>query len=433
MKIYGKTAESTIANAFEAAKETYAAYGVDVEKALEKFKDISVSINCWQGDDVTGLEAAAGGVSGGIMATGNYPYKATTGDQLRGDLDKALSLLPGKHKVNIHASYAELEGAKVDRDEYDTVHFSKWIEWAKSSGIGLDFNPTTFGHPKAVGELTLSNPDSAIRKFWIDHVKQSRKIAEDIGRELGQVCVNNVWVQDGLKDFPADRFYYRSLLKDSLDQVFAVKRDPSLMLDGVESKVFGVGAESYTVGSHEFYMSYLGHAQAGLYPDLMLTMDMGHYHPTETINDKLSSVLLFSKNVLLHVSRPVRWDSDHVVVYTDDLNDVMRELARMDAYNRTFIALDFFDGSINRIGAWAIGTRATLKSILGSLLEPSALLKEVELSGDFTTRLALTDEFRVLPVEAVWNMYCLRNNIPTGTTWLEEIKNYERDILSKRG
>ncbi len=425
--------EQTIKAAYEAARDTLREYGVDAEAALKKLDEIPVSLHCWQGDDVTGLEAEAGGVSGGILSTGNYPGKARNGDELRADLSKALSLLPGPHKVNLHASYAELAGEKVDRDAYELRHFARFVDWAKEKGIGLDFNPTYFGHPKAADNLTLSHPDKGIRAFWIEHGKTSRRIAAGMGKALGQTCVTNLWIPDGMKDFTADRLAHRARLKDSLDEVYKEKFSPRETLDSVECKLFGIGTESFVVGSHEFYMGYLGYAHKNGFEDLMLTLDMGHFHPTEQVSDKLSSLLLFSKEILLHLSRGVRWDSDHVIVFSDEITEVMRELVRADALDRTHIALDFFDGSINRVTAWVVGARAARRALLAALLEPTARLKELELAQNFGDRLALMDEARTLPVAAVWNEYCRRKNLPgQATQWLSDVADYEKNVLSKR-
>ncbi|MHB8963403.1 MAG: L-rhamnose isomerase [Saccharofermentanales bacterium] len=421
-----------INNSYEAAKELFAAYGINTDDVLKKMDTIQISMHCWQGDDVTGLEQDAGGTSGGIMATGNYPGKARTGEELRADLETAMSLLPGKQRVNVHASYAELGSEKIDRDRYETRHFRKWIEWAVDNGIGLDFNPSCFGHPMAADNLTLSNPDEKIRRFWINHVKASRRIAADMGRACGSPCITNIWIPDGMKDLTPNRLLYRSILKDSLDEILQEKMDPNLYKEGLECKLFGIGSESYVVGSHEFYMGYAGHAKAKGNEDLMLTLDMGHFHPTETIADKISSLLLFNRELLVHVSRGVRWDSDHVVISNEDVQEVVREIKRADAFGRVHLALDFFDASINRISAWVIGTRATQKAILGALLEPTELLRKAEAEGNFADRLAMMDEFRNLPAGAVWNKYCLDNQVPAGTDWLEAVHAYEEAVLSKR-
>ena len=418
--------------AYEAAKVTYAGYGVDTDAVLKEMDSVSISLHCWQGDDVTGLEQDSGGTSGGIMTTGNHPGKARTGDELRADLDMAMSLLPGKQRVNIHASYAELDGEKTDRDRYETRHYSKWIRWAVDRGIGLDFNPSCFGHPMASGDMTLSSPDEKVRRFWIDHVKACRNIATDMGRACKSPCITNIWIPDGMKDLTPNRMMYRSILKKSLDEILSEKKDPKFCKESLECKLFGIGSESFVVGSHEFYMGYIGDAKASGNDDLMITLDMGHFHPTETIADKISSLLLFNKEILVHVSRGIRWDSDHVVISNEDVQEVMREIKRADAFGRVHLALDFFDASINRISAWVVGSRATQKAILGALLEPTQLLKDAEDKGDYGSRLALSDDFRALPLGAVWNKYCIDNRVPAGTDWLEAVGEYEKNVLMKR-
>lgn len=423
---------NVVKQAYEAAVATYASYGVDVAAALEKMKQIEVSVHCWQGDDVTGLEAVGGGTSGGILSTGSFGGKPRTGDELRADIDKALSLLPGKLRLNLHACYAELNGEAVDRDRYETRHFQNWIDWAKHRGIALDFNATCFGHPMAADNLTLSHPDEKIRRFWIDHVKAVRKIAADMGRELGCTVVNNIWVPDGMKDMPADRTRFRALLKASLDEILAVQYPAEYLVDAVECKLFGIGVESYTVGSHEFYMGYAAHQHKLGNEGLLLTLDMGHFHPTETIADKVSSLLLFNPAVLVHVSRPVKWDSDHVVISDESLLELMREIKRTDAFDRVYLATDFFDGSINRITAWTVGLRATQKAVLAALLEPTDLIKKAEAEGDYATRLALMEEFRNLPAMAVYNQFCLDQGVPAGSDYLPEIYAYTQDVLRKR-
>jgi len=411
--------------AYSLAQEHYAAMGVDTEAAMAKLATIPISLHCWQGDDVGGFENTGEGLSGGIAVTGNYPGRARTPDELRADLDMALSLIPGKHRLNLHAFYGEFGGKKVGRDEITPEHFSNWIAWAKANGMGMDFNPTCFAHPKAADGFTLSHADQGIRDFWVEHCVRSREISAVMGRELGSPCVMNVWVPDGYKDTPVDRVSPRQRLAESLDRVFAKAQDPAHMLDAVECKLFGIGSESYVVGSHEFYMGYAVKNQK------LLCLDAGHFHPTETIADKLGSALMFVPEILLHVSRGVRWDSDHVVTLDDALQSISSALVRDDLLSRTHIGLDFFDASINRIAAWAIGTRNTLKSLLIALLEPAAL-KEAEASGDLTTRLALMEELKGMPWGAVWDQYCEKQGVPSGTAWLAETKRYEAEVLSKR-
>lgn len=416
-----------INQAYEAARDIYAQYGVDTEKVMEELRSIPISLHCWQGDDVSGFESSEGLSGGGIMATGNYPGRARNGSELRQDLDKALSLIPGKHRVNLHAIYAETGGKAVGRDELSFEHFENWVAWAREKEIGLDFNPTFFSHPLADSGYTLANPDEQIRRFWIEHGKRSREIAAKIGEELKTPCVNNVWIPDGSKDIPADRITKRRLLKEALDEIFTQKFSKDYLVDAVESKLFGIGSESYVVGSHEFYMGYVFSN-----PDVILCLDAGHFHPTENIYDKISSVLTFKDKLLLHVSRGVRWDSDHVVLFNDDTRAIMQEIRRIGAFGRVIIALDFFDASINRITAWVTGTRAVLKAILFALLEPTPLLVEAENSGNFGNRLALMEEFGGLPFAAVWNQYCQMNNVPVGTAWLDEVKSYEDTVLTFR-
>lgn len=421
-----------IQKSYEAASARYALYGVDTEEALKQMKEIPISLHCWQGDDVTGLEGASGGTSGGILSTGQYPGKARNGEELRADIDQALRLLPGKQRLNLHASYAEKGEEKVDRDAYETRHFARWIEWADERNIAIDFNPTCFGHPLAADNLTLAHPDENIRRFWINHCKACRKIAADMGKKLGKPAINNIWIPDGMKDMPADRMYYRQLLRDSLDEILSESYPADYLIDAVESKLFGVGVESYTVGSHEFYMEYVAHAQAKGCKNLILTLDMGHFHPTETIADKISSLLLFQDKLLVHISRGVKWDSDHVVISDEAVFDVMREIKRADGFNRVFLATDFFDGSINRVAAWVIGVRAAQKAVLAALLEPTRMMKEAEMSANYTERLALMEEARSLPYTAVWDKFCLDERVPTGLDWLEDVMAYEREVLSKR-
>jgi L-rhamnose isomerase len=415
----------SITQSYTSAQTRYGEIGVDTEAAMAALARIPVSLHCWQGDDVGGFENTIESLSGGIAVTGNYPGKARTPDELRADLDKALSLIPGKHRLNLHAFYGEFGGKHVDRNEIEPSHFSGWIDWAKSQGMGMDFNPTCFSHPKAADGFTLSHPDKEIRNFWIEHCMASREIGAAMGKALGTPTVTNVWIPDGYKDTPVDRLSPRLRLADSLDQVFAKHHAPEHHLDAVECKLFGIGSESYVVGSHEFYMGYAIKNQK------LLCLDAGHFHPTEGIADKLSSVLMYVPEVLLHVSRGVRWDSDHVVTLDDALQSIAHELVRNKLLSRTHIGLDFFDASINRIAAWTIGTRNTLKALLIALLEPPAL-KEAEQSGDLTTRLALMEEAKSLPWGAVWDAYCESQNVPAGQAWLADVKHYENTVLTRR-
>ncbi len=410
---------------YSSAKAHYSEFGVDTEAAMAALARIPISLHCWQGDDVGGFENNGEGLSGGIAVTGNYPGKARTPDELRSDLDKALSLIPGKHRLNLHAFYGEFGGKKIDRNEIEPKHFQGWIDWAKANGMGMDFNPTCFAHPKAADGFTLSHAKKAIRDFWIEHCIRSREIGAAIGKALGSTTVTNVWIPDGFKYTPVDRLAPRQRLEDSLDKVFANKLNPKHHLDAVECKLFGIGSESYVVGSHEFYMGYAIKNQK------VLCLDAGHFHPTEGIADKLSSVLMFVPEILLHVSRGVRWDSDHVVTLDDALQSIAAELVRNKLLPRTHIGLDFFDASINRIAAWTIGTRNTLKALLIALLEPPAL-REAEKSGDLTARLALMEDAKALPWGAVWDAYCESQNVPAGAKWLDEVKAYESAVLSKR-
>ncbi|QGU96244.1 L-rhamnose isomerase [Clostridium bovifaecis] len=411
---------------YRIAKEKYAALGVDTEAVLKKLDSIPISIHCWQGDDVKGFENPEGELTGGIQATGNYPGAAKSPEQLRSDLEKAFSLIPGAKRLNLHAIYLETNGEKVERDEIEPKHFENWVRWAKAQQIGLDFNPTIFSHPKADDGLTLSHPDEEIRNFWIEHVKRSRKISEYFGKELGTPSIMNVWIPDGFKDVPADKLGPRQRLKDSLDKALEEKIDRKYHIDAVESKVFGIGAESYTVGSHEFYAGY------AIANDLALCLDAGHFHPTEVISDKISSVSLFVKDILLHVSRPVRWDSDHVVILDDELMAIAKEIIGNGLTDRVHIGLDFFDASINRIAAWVIGTRNMFKALTIALLQPTETLKNAEVEFDFTTRLAMLEELKSYPWQAVWDYYCYTKDVPVGMEWLKEVKKYEKTVLLNR-
>ncbi len=419
--------DKNIGKSFELAKEQYAAIGVDVDRALKTLKTIPISLHCWQGDDVGGFESDAGLTGGGIQATGNYPGKARTAQQLRADIDKAMSLIPGKHRLNLHALYAEHKGKVADRDEITPDLFAGWIDWAKKKKIGMDFNPSFFSHPKAADGFTLASRDKGIRNFWIEHGKICRRIGAAFGKTLGTPCVTNVWIPDGMKDTPVDRKGPREILEKSLDEVFKEKIDPKLSLDAVEGKLFGIGSESYTVGSHEFYLGY------AVRNDKLVCLDAGHYHPTESMADKISSVMCHLNEILLHVSRGVRWDSDHVVTLGDDLLAIAQEIVRGDYLKRVHIGLDFFDASINRIAAWVIGTRSMLKALLIALLEPTNKLRELENAGDYTARLAMMEELKTMPFGAVWDWYCVEQEVPVGMGWMDEVKGYEKSVLAKRG
>lgn len=416
---------SVIEKKYEEAKQRYQELGVDAEKALAQLKDTKISMHCWQGDDVTGFLNPDGELTGGIVSTGDYPGRARTPEELRQDIDKALSLIPGKHKLNLHAMYVDAD-EEVDLNEIEPKHFKRWVDWAKEKEIGLDFNPTFFNHPMFKDGYTLAHPDKEVRYFWIEHGKRSRKISEYFGRELGQKSYNNFWVPDGMKDNPIDRLSPRKRLMESYDDIFSEEVDPELTEDTVESKLFGIGAEAYTVGSHEFYMGY------GISRNKTVLMDAGHYHPTEVISNKISALALFSENLMLHVSRPVRWDSDHVIIMDDELQDIMREIVRNDLLERTAIGLDFFDATINRIAAWVVGVRNAQKALLKALLDPVSELKEAELNFDFTKRLVLTEELKDLPYADVWNYFCLKNNVPVGLAWYDEVKEYEKEVLANR-
>lgn len=415
-----------IERSFALASERYAALGVDVERAMKQLSKIPVSLHCWQGDDVGGFERAGQELGGGLAVTGNYPGKARTPDELRADLDKALSLIPGKHRLNLHAFYAETGGKKVERNELEPAHFANWIQWAKQQRLGMDFNPTFFAHPKASDGFTLSHKDKEIRQFWIEHGIACREIGASIGKSLGKTCVTNFWIPDGYKDTPVDRRGPRQRLVESLDQVFTRQIERRHSLDAVECKLFGLGSESYVVGSHEFYLGY------AIKNGKLVCLDAGHFHPTEVISDKISAVLTWVEEILLHVSRGVRWDSDHVVTLTDELQAIAQEVVRGGYLGRVHVGLDFFDASINRVAAWVIGTRSMIKALLMALLEPMDLLRRLEAEGDYTGRLALLEELKTLPFGAVWDFYCLKAGVPVGEDWLDEVRCYERDVLSRR-
>ena len=414
--------EQNIRKAYELAVERYADIGIDVEKVMEQLQGVQLSLHCWQADDVTGFEST-GELTGGIQATGNYPGKARNIDELRADVLKAASLIPGKHRLNLHEIYGDFGGKFVDRDQVEPAHFESWIQWAAENGMKLDFNSTSFSHPKS-GDLSLANPDEGIRSFWIEHTKRCRAVAEEMGKRQGDPCIMNLWVHDGSKDITVNRMKYRALLKDSLDQIFATEYKN--MKDCIESKVFGIGLESYTVGSNDFYIGYAAQNQK------IITLDTGHFHPTESVADKVSSMLLYVSELMLHVSRPVRWDSDHVTIMNDETLDLCKEIVRCDALNRVHVGLDYFDASINRIGAYVIGSRATQKCLLQALLEPLHLLREYEANGQGFERLALLEECKSLPWNAVWDMFCLKNNVPVGESFIAEVQKYEAEVTSKR-
>ncbi|MCR5484492.1 MAG: L-rhamnose isomerase [Clostridiales bacterium] len=407
------------------AKEKYSRLGVDAEKAIEALSKVKISIHCWQGDDVKGFECSDGELSGGIAATGNYPGRAKNFEELTADIDKLLSLVPGKHKINVHAIYAVTD-EPVERNKLEPKHFEKWVEFAKKRGLGLDINPTLFSHPMASSGLTLSSPDENIRRFWIEHCIAMRRVGEYFGRELGIPCMNNIWIPDGLKDVPADRLGPRKRLKDSLDEILAEKIDKKYLIDTVESKLFGIGVESYTVGSHEFYMNYAAKN------DCICLLDNGHFHPTEIVSDKIPSMLLFADKIALHVTRGVRWDSDHVVTFDDELKEIAKEIVRNDALERVMIGLDYFDASINRVAAWATGVRNMQKALLYALLMPNAELKKLQDSGNFSKLLYMNEELKFYPFADVWDEFCKRENAPSGDEWFGEVEKYEREVLSER-
>ena len=411
---------------YEYAKDLYAKIGIDTEKAIEKLMELPISMHCWQGDDVVGFDSKEA-LSGGIQTTGNYPGKATTPDELMADIDKACSLIPGKKKLNLHACYAIFEnGEFADRDALEPKHFAKWVEYAKARGMGIDFNPTYFSHPMVRDNLTLSSPDEEVRTFWVNHGKACLKIAEYFANETGVPCVMNIWIPDGYKDIPADRLAPRARFKKSLDEILDMPYDKSKVYITLESKVFGIGLESYTVGSAEFSLSYVN------YKGITPLMDNGHYHPTEVVSDKISSLLLFNEKIALHVTRGVRWDSDHVIIFDDETKEIAKEIVANDALDRVFIATDYFDASINRVAAWVIGLRNVQKAMLNALLTPHAELKALQDSANTTKLLALQEEYKTYPFADVWNEYCERCGVPVGEKWFEEIERYEAEVLSKR-
>lgn len=411
---------------YEEARKIYEELGINTEEAIKQVEQIPISMHCWQGDDVKGFENPDGNLTGGIQTTGNYPGRAKTIEQLRTDFEKAASMIPGKKRISLHAIYLDNCGEKIDRDEIEPKHFQSWVEWAKTNHFGIDFNPTYFSHSMSSDGFTLSHPDRAVRNFWINHGIACRRISEYIGRELGETVMNNHWVPDGFKDIPVDRYAWRERLNESYDQIFSEKISKDYCIDSVEGKVFGIGAESCTIGSHEFYLAY------AMKNNLSLTLDTGHYHPTEVVSDKISSALLFLDDILLHVSRPVRWDSDHVVIFDDELKYIAQEILRHNFEKRVHIGLDFFDASINRIAAWVIGTRNMQKALLYAKLEPTKQLLTHEVNGDYTSRLALLEECKTLPFSAVWDYYCEKSGVPVGMSWISDVKNYEKEVLSGR-
>lgn len=417
--------QRAIEAAFRMAEELYGQWGVDVHDAIRRLATVAISIHCWQGDDVGGFERASGEIGGGLAVTGGYPGKARTPEELRADLNCALALVPGRHRLNLHASYAET-ASRVERNELEPRHFQGWIDWAKDRGIGLDFNPTFFAHPKAADGFTLTHSDDGVRRFWVEHGIVCRRIGAAMGQSLGTPCITNIWIPDGMKDLTIDRKSPRERLRQSLDEIFAEPIDAACNRDAIEAKLFGIGSETYVPGSHEFYLGYV------VRNGKMLCLDAGHFHPTETIADKISSVLIYLDEILLHVSRGIRWDSDHVVILSDDLRAIAEEIVRGGYLSRVHIGLDYFDASINRVAAWVIGTRAMLKALLGALLEPIDSLRKLEQSGDYTARLALLEEIKMLPLGAVWDYYCAAADVPVGPAWLESVRKYEADVLSQR-
>lgn len=414
--------KETIEKAYQYAQERYATLGVNTDDVLKKMNDVHLSLHCWQTDDVTGFEST-GSLTGGIQATGNYPGKARNIDEVRNDILKVKSLLPGTHRLNLHEIYGDFNGKFVDRNQVEAKHFESWMQWSEENNMKLDFNSTSFSHPKS-GNLSLSNPNKEIRDFWIEHTKRCRAIAEEMGKRQKDPCIMNLWIHDGSKDITVNRMLYRALLKDSLDKIF--EKEYSNMKDCLESKVFGIGLESYTVGSNDFYTAYATQKQK------LITLDTGHFHPTENVADKVSSMLLFVPELMLHVSRPVRWDSDHVTIMNDETMDLCKEIVRCDAINRVHIGLDYFDASINRIGAYIIGARATQKCMIQALLEPISILRNYESLDKGFERLALLEEAKSLPWNAVWDMYCMQNGVPVGETYLKDIEEYEKNVTSKR-
>ena len=421
------TDKDRVEKAYLLAKASYRKLGVDIERSQKLLETIPISIQCWQGDDVTGFETRKGATSGGgILTTGTYPGRARNPQELRADLDKALALIPGRHRLNLHAIYAETGGQPVARDRLRPEHFQGWVDWAKARGMGMDFNPTFFGHPMADSGFTLSSRDERVRRFWVRHAIACRNIAEHMGRELGSPSIMNIWIPDGFKDIPVDRLAPRQRLKASLDEIFKEPKDERFIKDSLESKLFGIGSESCVIGSHEFY---LGYAVAN---KKMLCFDTGHFHPTEAVSDKITSTMAFVGEILLHISRPVRWDSDHIVIFDDELRSLCQEIVRGVPLGSVHFGMDFFDASVNRVGAWVIGARNILKALLYALLEPTDKLMALENKGDYTARLALLEELKTMPFEAVWDHYCLEHKVPVGIDWLEELKVYEKRVQRKR-
>ncbi len=415
-----------IQKAFELAKAQYAELGVDVAEAMKKLENFQISLHCWQADDVGGFESPDKGLSGGIQATGNYPGKARNIEEHRKDVEKAMDLIPGKQRLNLHAIYGDFKGELVDRDQIETRHFQSWIDWARELGIGIDFNCTAFSHPKADDNFTLSHKNNDIRDFWIEHTKRCRRISADMGKQLGTPCIHNIWIPDGSKDVPVDRYTHRALLKDSLDQIFTEKFSAEYLKDAIESKLFGIGVEAMTVGSSDFYLGYAIQNQT------LICLDSGHFHPTEQVGDKISACLLFVPEILLHVTRPIRWDSDHVVTVNDDTILIAQEIVRCDALEKIHMGLDFFDASINRIGAYVVGTRAALQTMLFALLEPRQKLLDYENNGQLFERLALLELMKTKPFGAVWDYYCMQQDVPVSQDFITEIQQYEKEVLSNR-
>lgn len=419
------TATSSTDRAYALARELFAGVGVDTEAAMNRLDTIPISLHCWQGDDVRGFENPQGELTGGIQTSGNYPGRARNGDELRADADLAMAQIPGPKRFNLHAIYLETD-RPVERDAIRPEHFQRWVDWARARGIGLDFNPSCFSHALSAESQTLSHPDPHVRRFWIDHCKASRQVSAHFGRSLGTASVMNIWVPDGSKDLPFDRFGPRERLRDALDEIIAAPLPPEHHRDAVEGKLFGIGAEAYTVGSHEFYLGY------AISRKILLCLDAGHFHPTEIISDKLSAVLPYVSGLLLHVTRAVRWDSDHVVLLDDETQAIASELVRGGVLDRVAIGLDFFDASINRVAAWVIGTRNMRKALLRALLEPGPRIADAEARGDYTARLAMFEEHKSMPWTAVWDRYCETRGVPVGLGWLDRVRAYERDVMTRR-